>query len=338
MSITFFGPDAVKAETMQDLYRQLTINKEGNFEVEFPAAGTPESAQAYETTRVTLLTLFRNGLTALKAQDGNSIMRLYYPTPGIPTAFFDEKDMEAALNTANMILNPNDPYFALMVADGEIGAIRVLGDTINMVNKYADARTAFVLLRMFARSHKEGEQEKMLAELPFDQRKDVLVRRRNSMLAVSFRADNNYLIPELFKKFSDQADQQTLTGLVNAFDQNALRLKLTELQQSRWLFVLLNSLNSWQGAMTDPLREGLNSLVLAFNSAQKDEEVALKIDGFVDAVIRPTLPADQQGEAPQQDSSSAAPQEAPASGEVQPPHSEAPAGITLPHEEAGPAA
>ena len=80
---------------------------------------------------------------------------------------------------------------------------------------------------------------------------------------------------------------------MNAFDQNALRLNLTELQHSRWLFVLLNGLDVWKEGMTPAVKEGLTALVLAFNSAQKTEEIAIKIDSFVDTIN----PLPKEGEA-----------------------------------------
>lgn len=308
MAITLYGQNAVQAQNMQELYKQLTLTQEGNFEIEFPVVGSGSSedmVSAYEQVRVALLTLFRNGLKALNARDGQSILREYYPTPGVATPFFDEADVTQALNAANQMLNPRDPYFTMMLIDGEIGAVRILGDMINTVNKYADARTAFTLLRMFVRPVKpqaqEGQQpegrERMISEIPFDERKQILIRRRNSILAVNFRADNNFLIPSLLRKFKDTEDQKVLTGVINAFDQNAVRLKLSELQQSRWLFVMLNGLSMWkEETMSDSMKEGLNSLTIAFAGAEKAEDMAVKIDGFIDTVIKPIMPKEGEKE------------------------------------------
>lgn len=309
MAIALYGPDAVQAQNMQELYRQITVSQEGNFELEFPVVGSgsaEDMASSYEQVRVQLLTLFRNGLKALNARDGQSILREYYPTPGVATPFFDEVDVTAALNSANQMLNPRDPYFTLMVTDGEIGVIRMLGDIINMVNKYADARSVFTLLRMFVRPVKPqgqdgqpapaGARERSISEIPFDERKQILIRRRNSIMAVNFRADNNYLIPNLLRKFKDPEEQKILTGVINAYDQNAVRLKLSELQQSRWLFVLLNGVSMWkEETMGAAMVEGLNSLTIAFSGAEKPEDMAVKIDGFIDAIIRPIMPKDGEG-------------------------------------------
>lgn len=291
MAVSLYGPAATKAETMQQLYRDLTINKEGHFEMDFPiiGAGTQQDVAAgYEEVRVKLLTIFRNGLKALNASDNKSILREFYPTPGMPAIFFDELDLMQVLNNGNALLNPHDPYFQLAVTDGEIGAIRVLGDVINMVNKYADARTAFVLLRMLVRPTKEGETLRQLYEIPFDERKKILLRRRNSLLATNFRADNNFLIPQLYRKFADPEDQKLLSSVVNAYDQNAQRIKLNELQHARWLFVLLNGLNLWKDTtMGAEVRSSLSNLVVDFGSAQKPDEVAVKIDAFLDVFIKP---------------------------------------------------
>lgn len=314
--VSLYGQNAVAAQNMQDLYRQLTVSQEGNFEVEFPVVGSGSSddmATGYEQVRVQLLTLLRNGLKSLNARDGQSILREYYPTPAVATPFYDESDVAAVLNSANQMLNPRDPYFTMMVTDGEIGALRMFGDVVNMVNKYADARTAFTLLRMFVRPVKPqaqegqpapaGVRERAISEIPFDERKQILIRRRNSILAVSFRADNNFLIPNLLRKFKDVDDQKVVTSVINAYDQNAVRLKLSELQQSRWLFVLLNGVSMWkEEAMSGSMKEGLNSLTVAFSGAEKPEDMAVKIDGFIDAVIKPILPKEgEQGaqEAPQ---------------------------------------
>ncbi len=317
--ISLYGQNAVQAQTMQDLYRQLSVSQDGNFEVEFPVVGSgsaEDMVSGYEQVRVQLLTLFRNGLKALNARDGQSVLREYYPTPGVSTPFYDEADVTAALNSANQMLNPRDPYFTMMVTDGEVGALRMLGDVINMVNKYADARSAFTLLRMFVRPVKPstqdgqvvaGARDRAISEIPFDERKQILIRRRNSILAVNFRADNNFLIPSLLRKFKDVDDQKVVTSVINAYDQNAVRLKLSELQQSRWLFVLLNGVSMWkEEVMSGSMKEGLNSLTVAFSGAEKPEDMAVKIDGFIDAVIKPIMPkeGEQGGEQP-------VPQEAP---------------------------
>lgn len=291
MALTFYGPSATKAQTLQDLYKELTVNKEGDFEIDFPTVGSgaPQNQidEAYEAARVSLLTLFRNGLRSFNARDGKSIVREYYPTPGLPAPFFDEVDLAQALTYANTMLNPRDPYFAMAVSDGEVGAIRILGDVINMINRYGDARAAFVLLRMYVRPVRgEGEnsQERPVTALPFDERKNTLIRRRNSMLAVGFRADNNVLVPEVMKKWPGEETEKLLTGVFNSYDQNGIRLNLSELQRHRWFFVLLNNMNAVKGEMSPEMRNGLTALSVDFNSAQKPEEMAIKIDGFVDMI------------------------------------------------------
>ncbi|MBP9718157.1 hypothetical protein KBD59_02555 [Candidatus Gracilibacteria bacterium] len=291
MAVSFYGPNATKAETMQQIYKDLAITKEGHFDVEFPTVGAGSAqdlAKGYEEVRVKLLTIFRNGLKALNASDNKSILREFYPTPGMPAIFFDDWDLMQVMNNANALLNPHDPYFPMAVTDGEIGAIRILGDVINMTNKYADARTSFVLLRMLVRPVKEDGVERHLYEMPFDDRKKVLLRRRNSVLATNFRADNNFLIPQLYRKFADPEDQKLLSSVVNAYDQNAQRIQLNELQHARWLFVLLNGLNLWKDTtMGAEMRSSLSNLVVDFGSAVKPDEIAIKIDAFLDVFIKP---------------------------------------------------
>lgn len=299
-ALKLHGEDATKAANLQGLFTELkTLDRENGkedfFKIEFPAPETPdeERQKIFEEIRERLIQLFAASVQALIGDDNEPLMRDYVPVPGKGGPYFDKDDLDVLADDVRRLLDPEDNHFHAALADREVGAIKLLGQTLNFAIAHYDPRAAFKFFQIITRNVREqlaasGYVDHKLTELPWEgngiYRKNILRQRLNVMMQFDYHFKNIRFVEMLHKRFPKQ--DRFWNELVDVFNAATRDLKVSNLNSEQWFYVLVSRLVRIQ-QMTRGLYDALLILTRQIRTATEPQQISAAIDTFT----QQTLPA-----------------------------------------------
>lgn len=348
MGLRLHCEGATQAETLQELFVALkgldaqNGNKDREFfQIEFPEADTPEErARIFEEIRERVIQIFAASAIALTdSVDKQSIMRDYVPVPGQATRYFDKDDLSVLADDVRRLLDPNDAHFQAALADREVGALQLLGRTLNFAIDHGDPRAAFKLFQRLTRGvrlHVSAagisvpedvvpSVDRELTELPWEKddeegpakggayRKDILRQHLQEMIHLDYRLKNPKLVEALQGRFP--AQQKLLTQLVDSYNASTLDLGVPDLDREQWFFILFSNLEKAK-KMSRGLFDALKKLSRDIRTATQAPQISTAINTFVQETLPPILAASTSSPSPQPSAESPAPPSEPSGPEA----------------------
>lgn len=313
-----------KLNELDDKYAALNNGKKpDSFQIEMPDLPDmpAELAGIREEIRERLIILFIASAKSLIGSDGRPLMRDYVPIPGKATPYFDRDDLGVLADDVRSFLDPENPHFSQALTDREVGAIKLLGHTLNFAIEHGDPRSAF---KFFARI--TGKVRLNIAdagvlinpaaprvslvhditsfpwnknERAFSQgglcRKDILRSRLNEMLQVDYRLKNQHLVEGLRGGFPQQ--EKLWTQLAVSYDAATLALKVDDFYREQWFYILFSNLAQLK-RLTRVIYDGLVNLARQIRTATEPQQISGAIDTFVQQTLSPFLAAQKTTSSP----------------------------------------
>lgn len=328
MGLKLHGEGATEAGNLQELFQELkaldgTNGKGDFFQIEGPnPAEMPEEdlVRIREEIRERVIQLFAASAAALiDTGDKKPLMRDYVPVPGQATRYFDKDDLGVFADDVRRLLDPNDSHFHAALADREVGAIQLLGKTLNFAIDHGDPRAAFKHFQRLTRGVRLGVSapgvsipediippvDRELTELPWEReegdkskdgvyRKDILRNRLQEMITLDYRLKNPRLVETLRKRFP--AQQRLLTQLVDGFNAATLDLNVPDFDREQWFFILFSNLEK-ATAKTSKMGRKLYDELIKLARAIRIAGVAQHVSAAIDTFVQKTLPLILQAQA-----------------------------------------
>jgi hypothetical protein len=306
MGLKLHGPDATKATTLQALMRELKALDSENgkedrefFQIEFPGIDTPEEERQriFDEIRERVIQLLAaNAIALTDLDDEKPLMRDYVPVPGQATRYFDKDDLGVLADDVRRLLKRNDTHFQSALADREVGAVQLLGRTLNFAMDHRDPRAAFKMFQRMTRGVRLPLQiaglsvsedsvsfvDRELTELSWEEdRKNILRQRLQEMIQLDYHLKHPKLVEALQKRFPQQ--KKLWFQLVDSYNAATLDLGVKELKREEWFYILFSNLTKLQ-KMDRGLYDALKKLSRDIRTATQAPQISDAINAFISSL------------------------------------------------------